>query len=57
MDYIFISCLKKLVNYINYLELYNIYRTELENLLDPTFINIVETTDSIDIATSDIEFM
>lgn len=57
MDYIFISCLKKIVNYINYLELYNIYRTELENLLDPKIINIIETTDSIDIATSDIEFM
>lgn len=57
MEYIFMSCFKKLLSYINYLEIYNIYRTELENLLNPNTIDIIETTDDIDINTSDIEFM
>lgn len=56
LDYIFITCLKKLLNYINYLELYNSYRLELIHLLSLKNINIIETTNNIDFSISDIEF-
>ena len=55
LDYIFITCLKKISSYINYLELYNLYRLELLHLLSLKNINIIETTDNIDFTVSDIE--
>lgn len=56
LDYIFISCLKKILSYINYLELYNSYRLELINLLSLNNINIIDSNDNIDFTISDIDF-
>jgi hypothetical protein len=56
IEYIFISCLKKILSYINYFELYNLYRMELINLLNTEKINVIESIDDIDFTISDIEF-
>jgi hypothetical protein len=56
-EYILLKCYNILKNYINYLELYEIFRNELENLLNPIIININICNDIDNLTYEDIIFI